>query len=175
MNEEESTSETNSIIKEFNKYLYELYKTNNGKNTEETMKITSSFHCIVQPDFAIESYIKNIIKKLELDKDEYSDDLYVFTMHIIIYLNRIIDNGYKLNNYNLHRLIATIMLISHKIINDKPYDNETWCNFCGVKDINLMEIQILEYLDFRLFISIDDLDEVFKKIREIYNNNKIIK
>jgi hypothetical protein len=159
-----------NILKEFNKYLKEFCIKNSGLNDENTMKITSSFHCKEEPKVSIYLYINNIVKLLEFK----SHNLYILIIHCIVYLNRLLSKGYRFNNYNIHRTILILLLISHKIYEDIPYNNISWSKKGGVKDINLMEIEMLKYLDYNLFVSEENVEETFEKITQLYKKRKSI-
>ena len=89
-------------------------------------------------------------------------------INIIAIIKRVIKHVI-VNKYNIHRLIATTFMISQKIYDDLPYNNETWAHICGVslESINRMEIDILTCLDYNTFIKHEEMMAITKSIKYV--------
>ena len=126
------------------------------KDNDESIKITSII-CRKLPDSTIRNYIYNLINFIE-DNEKVDGVL----IHTIFILNRLLYRGVYINSYNVHRLLLTCIMISSKIIEDEHYFNNVWAKFGGVtlESINTMEKDILLLLDFKLFVSHENIDRI---------------
>jgi len=94
--------------------------------------------------------INHIIDKNIIEKDNYINLL----ITTLILLKRL----QKTNIFHkcmMYKIILGLFIISEKINNDELYDNYTWanCNNISLKDINLIELTLLSYLNFNTFIN----------------------
>ena len=131
------------------------------KDNDESIKITSII-CRKLPDSTIRNYIYNLINFIE-DNEKVDGVL----IHTIFILNRLLYRGVYINSYNVHRLLLTCIMISSKIIEDEHYFNNVWAKFGGVtlESINTMEKDILLLLDFKLFVSHENMLNIVKSIK----------
>ena len=55
----------------------------------------------------------------------------------------------------IYKIILGLFIISEKINNDELYDNYTWAkiNNLSIKEINNIELTLLYYLEFNIFIN----------------------
>lgn len=99
----------------------------------QKVKELKSIYSITEPTIDIDYYIDRIIKIVNT-KDIYIDG---------IIIKRVISN-LIVNNYNIHRLIAGILMISQKTYQDNYYSNKSWGLICGLElyDINNIELDI---------------------------------
>lgn len=149
-------------------------KNNKNADTPKNEKILQSCCSIKIPDIDIHEYIDKILDNITNDVSYIYDVSYVsdiididcLIIHSIIVINRIIKNGKNLNDYNCHRIIGISILISLKIYHDNHYDNKHMSIIMGtnVKDFNRMEIDILEYIDYNVFIKREEMFYIVKSL-----------
>jgi hypothetical protein len=81
------------------------------------------------------------------------DGIFLYTTNMIKILNT---KGIYLNHYSCHRIILILLMLSSKIHEEYYCSNSYWAFVGGVKlkEINIMEITILEVLNYNLNINI---------------------
>lgn len=134
------------------------FKIEDLKNVKELKSIYS----ITEPTIDIHDYIDRIIK-IVYTKDIYIDGIII---NAIVLIKRVIGN-LIVNNYNIHRLIAGILMISQKTYQDNYYSNKSWGLICGLElyDINNIELDILKRIDFNTFITREETLAIVKCIK----------
>lgn len=74
----------------------------------------------------------------------------------------------EVSKFNVHWLIAVVLLIATKYFEDFYYDNKRWAEVAGlasVDEINRLERHFLLSLNYKLFISQEELEETRHKFR----------
>ena len=97
------------------------------------------------PKITLIDYINRIIT--------YSDSEINTIICSLIYIDRI--NKIKaINEFNIHRIFFTAVLISIKYNEDIIFNNDYYSKVAGVKlnEINKMELEFISLLDFNLYI-----------------------
>lgn len=66
----------------------------------------------------------------------------------------------RINSLCVHRLLLTAVLLATKVIDDVLYDNAHFAKVGGldVSELNMLELDMLKVLDFRLHIEPDDFE-----------------
>ena len=120
------------------------------------------------PDICIHEYIDRIIKNIYTD-ETHIDGIFICVIVLLKRISRCI----KITNYNIHRLIGVITMISQKIYDDTFYNNEYWAYICGVplENMNMMEQEVLHCLDFRVFISHEEMMATVKSVKFLKPSN----
>ena len=126
------------------------------------IKQLKSIYSIREPSINIHDYIDRIIQFINR-KDIYIDGIII---NAIVLIKRAIRN-LIVNKYNIHRLIAGILMISQKIYQDNYYSNKYWSVLCGLElyDINNIELDILKTIDFNTFIKREEMLGIVKCIK----------
>lgn len=153
-----------AIYNDFHLYIDRIsnnkntFNTDNFKNVDYLKSLYSSY----EPSITIHDYIDRIIKYI-YKNDSNIDGLIV---NAIVLLKRIM-KFIIINNYNIHRLLAGVLMISQKVYDDIPHNNYTWAKLCGVKikDINKIELDILQTIDYNIFIKYEEMITVIKSIK----------
>eukprot|EP01064_Diplonema_japonicum_P037411 TRINITY_DN8744_c0_g2_i1.p1 TRINITY_DN8744_c0_g2~~TRINITY_DN8744_c0_g2_i1.p1 ORF type:complete len:201 (+),score=38.27 TRINITY_DN8744_c0_g2_i1:58-660(+) len=108
------------------------------------------------------------IKKYFARLDKYfftSDECYVIS---VILIDRLINRhpGLYLTSFNVHRLLATAVVVSAKMRDDCYYSNKYYSSVAGIRlsELNYLELRFLVLLDFDLHVG---LDEFCKYIHQI--------
>jgi hypothetical protein len=115
-----------------------------------------------EPIITIHDYIDRIMESI-YKKDSHIDGLII---NAVVLLKRVI-RYLIVNNYNIHRLVAGVLMISQKVYDDIPYTNDSWAIICGVQlnDINRVELDILQIIDYNTFIKHEEMLTVVKSIK----------
>lgn len=156
---------SNSIVlKGFHDYI-DIHINNNKFTNEDLYKIQKlkSIYCKEIPKADIHRYINYLLKSI-ITKLIDIDGLLI---HTIIILNRVLHQNIQLNHYNAHRLIFICLMISSKIYDEFHYCNGYWSVISGttLEDVNQMEIELLQYIDYDVFIAHEHMSPVVKSIK----------
>jgi hypothetical protein len=164
-----------SYINKFCNYINKIIEDNNKNiiinnitiDNIDIKKINFNIACFIckyKPHLSISNYIKEIFKSGIIEKHN-QDGIILYTINLLKYLTK---KGIYLNSYNCHRLIMTLLMLSSKIHEEYYYSNLCWANVSGtnIKDINTMEMALLQLLDFDLHIIItyEKALSIFKSI-----------
>ncbi|OAC98031.1 cyclin, partial [Mucor lusitanicus CBS 277.49] len=59
-----------------------------------------------------------------------------------------------------YRLFTVALMLGNKFLDDNTFTNKTWSEVSGMKvtDLNIMELEFLEVLRFKLFIRNDEFE-----------------
>ena len=109
------------------------------------------------PSISIRDFFERIVKYTHIENSTL--------VLILIYIDRLCDmQKFRLNYYNIHKIIISSMLIAIKYNEDEYCDNTFYAKVGGVsrKEIDKLEYEILSLLNFTLFVN----EELFDK----YNN-----
>ena len=76
-----------------------------------------------------------------------------------------------LNSLSIHRIILVTILIVHKYYTDPFYLNSDICKVGGVtlKDLNTLEQEFLDIIDFNLTVDEDEYNEYTKKLKDFFS------
>ena len=79
---------------------------------------------------------------------------------------------FRLNNFNVHKMVLTAILLAAKFQDDFYYDNKAFEFAGGVNAAHLhqLELEIFEKLDYNLYVSEEDYEELEMKLYEVYSN-----
>ena len=99
-----------------------------------------------EPKISLAKYLNRIIlySKIELS-----------TIFVgLIYLNKILEKGLMLTEYNVHKLLCISILIAIKYNEDKISNNEYYSKIFGLslKVVNYLEYSYLKLLDYKLYV-----------------------
>ena len=88
---------------------------------------------------------------------------------ILIYIDRVCEiNKFRLNYFNIHKMILGGMLVAIKYNEDDYFSNSFYAKVGGVtkKEIDTLEYEFLSLIDFNLYVS----EELFIKYYEYKKN-----
>ena len=135
----EEMDDNNKIIKNPS-YLIEAISSTLSRLVKETgnkpLKNKTQgaiFTCTIIPNISIYDYLKRIVKYTNVEQS---------TLIIaLIYIDRICQNNYFINEHNIHKLLFTSILIAIKYNEDDFYKNEYYAQIAGVgvKELFRME------------------------------------
>lgn len=114
------------------------------------------------PNISIHMYIDRILDNID-QANTHMDGILIYAIALLLRIIKYI----SIDNYNIHRLIAGILMLSQKIYDDTFYSNEYWAFICGVplENINKIELFILLTLDFNLFVKHEEMISITKSIK----------
>jgi hypothetical protein len=158
------------ILDKYHSYIDIIFE-NNKEEIEIDIDINKindlkCFYSCRIPDISIHDFINRLLIFI------VSEDVNIngLLIHSVIILNRVLARGIKLNEYNIHRLLAICLLISTKIYDDLNYNNEYLSIISGLQlfDFNNMEIELLQYIDYDVFISKENMLSILKTIPYLF-------
>ena len=111
----------------------------------------------IKATISIDDYITRILKYAKC-----SDIAFILSM---IYLRRIQNTfGNEVyNKHSFHRLYISSIVVATKFIDDDYCNNKYYAAVGGinVKELNLLEISFLSYIKFDLYVTHDELVDIF--------------
>ncbi|CAD8140805.1 unnamed protein product [Paramecium octaurelia] len=134
----------NPILLTISNILDEIIKETDALEVESN----SIFHAIAAPAISIYNYLQRINKYTHC-----SEQCFVIAL---IYLDRLQEkHSYLvLNSHCIHRFLLLALVTAIKFQDDDYYKNEYYAKVGGInlKEINKLEQEFLEYMNYELFI-----------------------
>lgn len=136
-----------------------------GGNYHELIKSQSSanflkFQSSYQPDVSIEAYLERIRRY-----SRCSDGCFVMAL---VYIDKLIEQkDLMLSSLNVHRLLVTSVMLAAKFHDDLFYNNAYYSKLGGLslQELNLLEIDMLNQLNFSLYISAESYAKYHKQLQ----------
>lgn len=115
----------------------------------------SVFHALQAPSITPVEYLKRLARYSFCSRSVFVAAFY--------YLEKIAvmkDVDLRINSLSVHRLLLTSVLLATKVIDDVLYDNAHFAKVGGldVKELNMLELDMLKVLNFRLYIKPEDFE-----------------
>jgi len=82
----------------------------------------------------------------------------------LVYLKKMSEIKYPIYWKNIKILILVVVILGNKMINDFPFNNIFFADFSNI-DLELLnqeEMKVLKTLDYNLFISDEEINEIIK-------------
>lgn len=114
------------------------------------------------PSISIRDFFERIVKYTHIENSTL--------VLILIYIDRLCDmQKFRLNYYNIHKIIISSMVIAIKYNEDEYCDNNFYAKVGGVsrKEIDKLEYETLSLLNFTLFVNEDLFDKYNNYIRSV--------
>ena len=112
----------------------------------------TEFHCVSQPHIGLHAYLERIAKYFQC-----SDQCLVLGL---IFIDRIVrlHSDFIVSPLNIHRLLATSVMVASKFWDDVFYSNAHYAKVAGVRTAEMcaLERQFLLRVGWRLSVSPDD-------------------
>ena len=127
--------------------LFEKLIENNASELNNSIFNLKIFETEEIPTISINKYIERIVKYTNCEENTLILSL--------IYLDKICLKNINLTVYNIHKFVFSSILISIKFNEDKIYKNDYYAYIAGVslKELNLMEDNFLQILDYQVFVN----------------------
>ena len=122
-----------------------------SKDKDTNNKLIKPFISKKIPSISIEKYLERLISHTKMEISTL--------ILILIYIDKICKNNkFRLNYFNIHKLIVTSMLVSIKYNEDDYFSNSFYAKVGGVSitELNHLEYEFLSLIDFDLYVD-DDL------------------
>lgn len=121
----------------------------------------SLFFSCEEPSIGFDSFVQRL--KLYI---QVSESAFVVSL---VYMKRLGDQDevMKPSRFNVHRLFLTALVLAAKMLEDQVHRNGFFAKVGGipsVKEMNHLEIIMLNLLDFRLFVSPLEYEDMERKI-----------
>ncbi|PXF44161.1 Cyclin-U4-1 [Gracilariopsis chorda] len=113
----------------------------------------SVFFSVVKPEIPTKEYLKRLVTYTHCSPAAF--------IVMLIYLDRVARNEPRLvvTLFNMHRLLITALTLACKNLDDQCFANVHYAKVGGiptVREMNRLELQLLKYLDRRLFVTEED-------------------
>ena len=155
---EEKNTEVNppSLLESISSTLTKLLEETSKKyHNLKKINLNSVFNCTLVPQISLYDYLSRIVKYTNIEKSTLIISL--------IYIDRICQRNFYINEHNIHKVLFASILVSIKYNEDDFYKNNYYSQIAGVsvKELFRMESDFLALIDFTLFVN-DDLYEKYK-------------
>jgi hypothetical protein len=140
------------LIKVVSSVLEELVTAPTQNGDLDGIPVTK-FHGLRAPSIAVSDYLVRISKF-----SGCSDECFVLAL---IYIDRLITKRrIILDQYNVHRLLVTSVMLAAKFFDDHYLDNQHYAAVGGVPkgEMNVLELEFLFLLEFNLHVTRADYD-----------------
>ena len=121
-----------------------------SKDKDTNNKLIKPFISKKIPSISIEKYLERLISHTKMEISTL--------ILILIYIDKICKNNkFRLNYFNIHKLIVTSMLVSIKYNEDDYFSNSFYAKVGGVSitELNHLEYEFLSLIDFDLYVDED--------------------
>ena len=121
-----------------------------SKDKDTNNKLIKPFLSKKIPSISIEKYLERLISHTKMEISTL--------ILILIYIDKICKNNkFRLNYFNIHKLIVTSMLVSIKYNEDDYFSNSFYAKVGGVSitELNHLEYEFLSLIDFELYVDED--------------------
>ena len=121
------------------------------------------------------SYINNFLSYKIHNYFRFSRSNFIYS---ICLLDKLLKSGkIVIKQSTIHRITLVVLLLSNKMLEDNIYNNRSWSIAGGVtlKNINELEKYVLEALDYRLHVTLEEYDSIlylFKMNKEYKEYNE---
>ncbi|RIB10999.1 cyclin PHO80-like protein, partial [Gigaspora rosea] len=137
---------------------------NHSESTSSSVTSTSTpsftrFHARSVPSIDIHSYLSRILKYCPTTNECF--------LSLLVYFDRMSKNAsatssgkaFSIDSFNIHRLIIAGIMVSSKFFSDVFFTNSRYAKVGGlpVSELNQLELEFLILNDFRLAISVEEL------------------
>jgi hypothetical protein len=114
-----------------------------------------------QKTFSLNFYCKRLLEYTYCSKSCF--------VVAILYIVRLSERHpvFELNDFNVHRLICTAVVLAAKFMDDMSFSNVHYAKVAGIRtagEMNKLEAFMLKALDYRLFVSLESYREVESQI-----------
>ena len=134
----------------------------NNKNIQFNSKI-KYFMLNKIPQISIKDYLIRLSKHSKICESTF--------VYIFIYIDRFCKRyKFKINYFNIYKLIIASMVIATKFNEDNFYSSEFYANLGGIskKEMNILEYEFITMLNFNLYIQ----DELYFKYYNLLKEDK---
>ncbi|PKK74171.1 cyclin-domain-containing protein [Rhizophagus irregularis] len=138
---------------------------NHTETSPSTVSVASTpsftrFHARSVPSIDIHSYLSRILKYCPTTNECF--------LSLLVYFDRMSKNAiattgkpFSIDSFNIHRLIIAGIMVSSKFFSDVFFTNSRYAKVGGlpVSELNQLELEFLVLNDFRLAITVEELQK----------------
>eukprot|EP01118_Nematostelium_gracile_P017784 TRINITY_DN7709_c0_g1_i1.p1 TRINITY_DN7709_c0_g1~~TRINITY_DN7709_c0_g1_i1.p1 ORF type:complete len:269 (-),score=38.24 TRINITY_DN7709_c0_g1_i1:111-917(-) len=108
-------------------------------------KALGGFNATSPPEVSIGDYLARIIRYTPCSAE-------CFLVSLILIDRIVLKHGFRVNSYNVHRLLLTTIMLSAKLVDDTLVNNKYYSHVGGIsiKELNSLECKLLSFLDYDL-------------------------
>ena len=119
-------------------------------------------------DFDLDIFISKFAKKFK-----FNDNMLVLAL---MNIDKILDNNFIITDNNVKSLFYISMIEVQKLYEDEPFSNSEYAYIIGIstKKLYKMEMEFLELIDYKLFVSDNDFSN-YKKNLYLFYKEKVEK
>ncbi|KAI8601115.1 cyclin PHO80-like protein, partial [Dissophora ornata] len=111
------------------------------------------FHSRAVPRISIEAYLARILQYIPFTNE--------VLLNVLVFLDRIgvASNGFRINSFNIHRLLITCLMVAAKFTSDLFYSNARYAKVGGLSllELNQLELEFLFTTRFELNVRVEEL------------------
>ncbi|KAI8391285.1 cyclin-domain-containing protein [Radiomyces spectabilis] len=110
------------------------------------------FHARAVPSISIHAYLSRILKYCPCSNECF--------LALLVYLDRMSQSSrFRIDSYNIHRLIIIGVMVASKLFSDVFYTNTRYAKVGGlpVSELNTLEVEFLELNNYTLFVTVEEL------------------
>jgi len=132
-----------------------------GDNTDNNSTDENSSNA---EDCSIEILIIKYYKEFE-----FSPNLLILSL---MNLDKLLDSKFILSSNNVQKVLFICMMITQKYYDDVNYKNKDYADFFGIttEELLRLELEFLNYIDFKIFIHPEEYNKYIIKLKRIYNS-----
>lgn len=122
----------------------------------------------ISSDLTLHQYVARLVNDLQCDQVVY--------MYALIYIERIKrkHSSLALTSCNVHRVLTAAVLIAAKYVQDCVFKTEHYRKVGGlvtVAEMNKLEVAFLEFIEYDLFVSLDELHSFIWTLKDQVRND----
>lgn len=148
-----------------------------AKNTDIEVKLphptdsVSVMFSVTPADISVDDFVERMIRYTKCSPSAL--------IYALIYLRRVEESDCRLNinALTLHRLLITSIMVAVKFVDDAWYSNKYYARVGGVaslQEMNRLELEMLRLLKFRLYVSLDEFEEMVDFGLKLANGGTIV-
>ncbi|EDK36428.2 hypothetical protein PGUG_00526 [Meyerozyma guilliermondii ATCC 6260] len=140
-----------------------------------------AFHGANVPGISLHAYLARVLKYCPVTNEVF--------LSLLVYFDRIAKKAnnlqhkqeaeqlFVMDSYNIHRLIISGITVSSKFFSDIFYKNLRYAKVGGLPldELNYLELQFLLLLDFKLMISVEDMQNYGDLLLKFWKRERVAK
>lgn len=147
--------------------------TSASKESFSTPSSCLTFHARNIPTISLEAYLLRILKYCPTTNEVF--------LSLLVYFDRmsklafdITGKTFAIDSYNVHRLVIAGVTVASKFFSDVFYTNSRYAKVGGLpqSELNQLELQFLLLNDFRLSISLEEMQRYAEQLQIYAHNTK---
>ena len=142
--------------------LTDICEENTGDRDTNTPNLIKPFLSKSIPAISIKNFFERIVKYTKIENSTL--------ILVLVYIDRLCDKQkFRLNYFNIHKIIISAMIIAIKYNEDEYYDQNFYSKVGGItiKELQKLEHAILTLLNFDLFVNETLFNKYYNYIQSV--------